>query len=592
MLLEMKPLVIASLSALCLSLAAFTLLQPKEAIEARAEGSNYPKATLPTTIYLNPVGESEVRSYYADLNDLGESELQGTNLLKNLKPILMDGQKYYSYDISSGADIWKLYEISDRDWDLCPASATTAGTYDPLNNVITNYSYRTENPIIHALYRNLDVPEAVCHADDHGMNMPLDREHIWPKSRGFDVQGGSGARGDPMHLWPGDHSVNSYLHKNYAYGFVDPSAISIDAGTEYKTDDVVTLAGNYYGLSATLGAGGVFEPQDSDKGDIARSVFYMAARYNNWAGVEDDTIDSENPNLFLEDTTDYKTITSSWETKASIGLIRDLLVWHHLDPVDSYEIRRNDLLYRNFTSNRNPFIDFPEWADYIWGSAEFDAENHRTSSYDPNPTGYVDLDEDVLHGYREDGPTPIDPDVPGPTRYQKTDCLYDGDVISLVYESRGKAFDGIGSGTYPYGVDVDVTIADEAYESESAVTLTVEIDENDGSYYFNSVNGYLAYGGSSTLLTWGSERSGLTAWNVSVLDGDFTFTNVNSGRALYYNTSVASKPWRCYKNSGADYQPFQVYLLDSPEVHANRYSADFLQITRKDALNLADLTRI
>ena len=44
-----------------------------------------------------------------------------------------------------------------------------------------------------------------------------------------------------------------------------------------------------------------------------------------------------------------------------------LIEWNKLDPVDDYEIHRNNLLYRNFTNNRNPFIDFPQWADIIWG---------------------------------------------------------------------------------------------------------------------------------------------------------------------------------------------------------------------------------
>ena len=51
-----------------------------------------------------------------------------------------------------------------------------------------------------------------------------------------------------------------------------------------------------------------------------------------------------------------------------MGLISDLLEWNELDPVDEYEIHRNNLLFNNFTNNRNPFIDFPQWANYIWGS--------------------------------------------------------------------------------------------------------------------------------------------------------------------------------------------------------------------------------
>ena len=99
----------------------------------------YSIANLPTTIDLNDSTESEIRSYYADLNSLSENERQGTNLLKNLKPILANNQKYYSYD--SNTKIWQMYEITDRDWEKSPASSITYGTYNSSTNTITGYQY-------------------------------------------------------------------------------------------------------------------------------------------------------------------------------------------------------------------------------------------------------------------------------------------------------------------------------------------------------------------------------------------------------------------------------------------------------------------
>ncbi len=57
----------------------------------------YDAASLPTTIDLNNCGEEEIRSYYSSLNSLDASQRKGTNLLKNLKPILMNNQKYYHH---------------------------------------------------------------------------------------------------------------------------------------------------------------------------------------------------------------------------------------------------------------------------------------------------------------------------------------------------------------------------------------------------------------------------------------------------------------------------------------------------------------
>ncbi|MCR5079389.1 MAG: endonuclease [Bacilli bacterium] len=360
--------------------------------------SDYPKSILPSTIYLDDSSESDIRSYYSDLDG---KNLNGNDLLKALKPILSNGQKYHSYDVSGGADIWKMYEITDRDWDLSPADKTTTGHYDAETNTITNYQYGTgssnvgSNPYVHTLYHNRGEADGNVKAWDlHGKDGGTDREHIWPKSRGFDddATGKYGARGDIMHLWSGDHSVNSYLHNNLSYGFVNPDHISKD-GASYAS----YLEGNYVGTSATLGSGNVFEPQDSDKGDIARACFYMVARYNNLAG-NDDTIDSGNPNLFLSSDTNTDTITSTASTPVSIGIIQDLVAWHELDPVDNYEIHRNNLAYRNYTNNRNPFIDFPDWVEAIWGKATYDSSSHKVTAYDNTPSGKASPSTDSING--------------------------------------------------------------------------------------------------------------------------------------------------------------------------------------------------
>ena len=359
-------------------LGGLTFLAPQKASKVEA----YDKSLLPTTINLNDYADDEIRSYYSGLNSLGDSERTGNNLLKNLKPILSNGQKYYSYDVSNGIDIWKMYEITDRDWALSPASSIAG--YDASTNIITGYKYgssaskKESNPFIHALYINRTAENKVhawatdADVTSHGGNKEwcIDREHIWPKSQGFEDseldEGTSGARGDPMHLWAGDSYVNSALHSNYFYGYVDKTRTYTDGKDKY-----IQVSNNLMGFSKTLGGEvNVFEPQDSDKGDIARAVFYMVARYNNIAGT-DSTIENDNPNLELvNDLAEWKKTgyISTSTTTGKLGIAQDLLKWNHDDPVDTYELHRNNLLYRNFTNNRNPFIDFPEWADLIWGA--------------------------------------------------------------------------------------------------------------------------------------------------------------------------------------------------------------------------------
>ena len=341
----------------------------------------YDGSDLPTTIDLNDCSDVEIRTYYDSLNDLDVSERKGTNLLKNLKLILENNQKYYSYDISRGEKIWKIYEITDRDWSKSPASGTTYGTYSAITNKITNYQYgnnssRKNDPYVHALYINRNINNQVKawgnhNQDDWGIN----REHIWAKSHGFQATGTNGARGDPMHLWAANGYANN-IHSDNFFGFVNKSRPYTDCGDTYNT-----IHNNLLGYS--LNAGGndkVFEPQDSDKGDIARSIFYMVARYNNYAN-EGSGFDSDNPNLILVNdlSENDRTGTSDATHPYGMGLLSDLLAWNKLDPVDEYEIHRNNLLYRNYTNNRNPFIDFPEWADAIWGTADLDGSNYNST---------------------------------------------------------------------------------------------------------------------------------------------------------------------------------------------------------------------
>ena len=43
-----------------------------------------------------------------------------------------------------------------------------------------------------------------------------------------------------------------------------------------------------------------------------------------------------------------------------------LMKWHNQDPVSEREIKRNNEVAK-IQKNRNPFIDYPELVDYIWG---------------------------------------------------------------------------------------------------------------------------------------------------------------------------------------------------------------------------------
>ncbi len=157
------------------------------------------------------------------------------------------------------------------------------------------------------------------------------REHVWPKAHGsFDTNDTEGT--DMHHIRPTDVSVNA-----------ERGSLDFDYGGSTVFD----------GSTATLNLkdGDSFEPRDAVKGDVARMIFYMAVRY-----------EGENGELDFE-------LNDSTNTQGTpfMGNLQILLEWHLNDPVDAFEMNRNDVIF-SYQGNRNPFIDHPEFAELIWGT--------------------------------------------------------------------------------------------------------------------------------------------------------------------------------------------------------------------------------
>lgn len=157
------------------------------------------------------------------------------------------------------------------------------------------------------------------------------REHIFPQSRG----GFSNA----TESFP--TGINNWLPTNaddIAAGHSDMHHIRAEDGSEnsargnrdYGIDD-------YNGPTGNLG---------SWKGDVSRALFYMAIRYNLLEVVNGNPANS---------------------TLYQIGDLATMLQWNNADPSDDFEMNRNNIIY-NWQKNRNPFIDHPNLADYIWGA--------------------------------------------------------------------------------------------------------------------------------------------------------------------------------------------------------------------------------
>ena len=362
-----KKLLVASILTLSLALgvgvASIVSKKSVEQVNAESYEGNVTSIGLKQEVIdTHDDSLTEIRSFYSDLNSLDPSERKGTNLLKHLKPILQDGTFFTSY-----ANTRKWLMITDRDW-----------IQSPLENPTAKYTYPSDlatAPKVHVLYR-IDNGEdtALTFAGVHsGDGDLLDKEHTWPKACGFKGNYSDSAPGtDLHHLMLADDGINQRGHSNYPYG--DASTPTIKTGT--KTTEISNTYGIGYKYKDTSG-NNWFEPQDQDKGDIARAMFYMVARYNNLAGISmvesgGSLVSEANLGLINMSASNYsnETIESLSNVVANYGDLSTLLRWHRLDPVSDYEIHRNNLIDNNYQHNRNPFIDYPDWVDYIWGDSE------------------------------------------------------------------------------------------------------------------------------------------------------------------------------------------------------------------------------
>ena len=230
----------------------------------------------------------------------------GTDLIKALQSIITNGHQVVSYD-----GLWTAFRQTDntangRVWDMYSNCTFTWGS-DQCGN-----------------YRD----ECDCY----------NREHSVPKSWFNDAKP---MYSDIVHLIPTDGKVNG-MRSNYPFGEVGNATYTSDNGSKLGSS-------NFSGYS-----GKVFEPADEYKGDFARIYFYMVTRYRNINFTQEEGGRA----MFT-----YSSGTAGLTTYATNLLLK----WHREDPVSEKEKDRNDGI-EDVQGNRNPFVDYPELAEYIWGT--------------------------------------------------------------------------------------------------------------------------------------------------------------------------------------------------------------------------------
>jgi endonuclease I len=156
------------------------------------------------------------------------------------------------------------------------------------------------------------------------------REHVWPSSFRPDGAPDNNTRniGSDLHiLKPLDQSTNS-SRGNTGFGPV------IGSGTNGAQ-------------------GGYYYPGDADRGDVARIIFYGGTRWKDEG---------------------LKVVNGQGDQASfAMGDLASLIVWHFADPPDTFERRRNQIIFQD-QGNRNAFIDRPEYAWSVYMNQTNDSQ--------------------------------------------------------------------------------------------------------------------------------------------------------------------------------------------------------------------------
>lgn len=256
-----------------------------------------------------------------------------------------------------------------------------------------------------------------------GMNI----EHSFPKSWWGKAK--NQAYKDLYNLMPCESRINS-TKSNYPMGKV----VSGDKGNGW------TKVGE--GKDGKL----YWEPADPWKGDFARGYMYMATAYQDYKWSGDRA-------LQILQQGDYPTL-QKWAYKLYIQ-------WAKADKPDAVEIKRNNDVAK-IQGNRNPYVDFPNLMEYVWGDSTNIAFNPETTV---KSSSYVN-GEGGSGGSIDPDPNPGTPEV---NIYQATFTANDGGCKESIV-SNSSPHDNIWTRSAKYGWKATAYNGSN-YEAEATLSL-------------------------------------------------------------------------------------------------------------------------
>lgn len=214
------------------------------------------------------------------------------------------------------------------------------------------------NPSVVKAFTYADVYDMITIADQN----PANSNEVWliyteqPRSK-IDIQSGNSIVGK----WNREH-IFCQSRGGYSAGFdYNLSPFGINNGLASNANDIGAGLSDAHHIRAVDGQenssrnnqdyglgdyNGPSIPTTTWRGDVARAMFYMAVRYNGLSLANGNPADT---------------------TVGQMGDLATLLLWNQQDTSDDFEMNRNNYIY-TWQKNRNPFIDYPNLANYIWGA--------------------------------------------------------------------------------------------------------------------------------------------------------------------------------------------------------------------------------
>ncbi|MCR4561586.1 MAG: endonuclease [Bacilli bacterium] len=259
----------------------------------------------------------------------------------------------------------------------------SGGTYNPISYAGTIVNWESNIVADKAFddFGRLNVVYSFDHIDPALTNTSWQREHAFPaslmcgKTTGDAVK--SLGRATDFHNLFASYSSGNSARGNKNFGVADTESESYrssgDSWGGYSSDEKN------------------FEPGDLDKGRLSRAIFYMATMYSEDEYDDSGTLIYKGLNVVEE----YVPYIAGENCQFAIGNLSSLLEWSGYG-VDLQEYLHNESVYSyvphlysdpandHAQGNRNPFVDYPDLVDYVFGEKKNEAGSLKdlVSTYD------------------------------------------------------------------------------------------------------------------------------------------------------------------------------------------------------------------